>query len=221
MLGESRYCVFCHAIGNEVLNDTCIRCHKGHEHEEYGRRRVLGPDGDFDNISKHISGIIKDADCLVCHDMTNHGYGTVYLKDPNAPGQRTFTDEYTDFCLSCHNSNPPEGVEFPEVVEEKDESDSFDNPFAGFGSFSDDDNEDDTSGDSFGFGSMWGDTADDSKEDGSFHSNTGTSIYDKSDFINSELFKKNINCTDCHRSHGSDRPSLLKNVHGPDDKVRI
>ena len=201
MLGESRYCAFCHAVGNDVLNDTCIRCHKGHEHEEYGRRRVLGPDGDFDNHSKHISGIIEDADCLVCHDMTQHGYGTVYLKDPNNPGTRTFTNEYTEFCLSCHNSNPPEGVEFPEVVEEEDDdSDSFDNPFAGFGAFN---------------------ASSEDEPDESIHADTGSGIYDKSDFVNSELFKKNVNCTDCHRSHGSDRPSLLKNVHGPDDKVRI
>ena len=197
MLGQTRYCAFCHAEGNAVLNDTCIRCHKNHENEEYGRRRVLGPDGDFDNISKHIPGIIKDADCLVCHDMTRHGYGTVYLKDPNNPGTRTFTDEYTEFCLSCHNSNPPERVEFPEVVED-DDSESFDNPFAGFGAFN----------------SSFEVETDDSND-------LETSIYDKSDFINSELFKKGVNCTDCHRSHGSDRPSLLKNVHGPDDKVRI
>ncbi len=232
MLGEERYCVFCHAVGNAVLNDTCIRCHKRDEHEEYGRRRVLGPDGDFDNASKHISGIIKDADCLVCHNMEKHGYGTVYLNDPNAPGTRTFTDEYTEFCLACHNSNPPEGVKFPEkAVKVEKKTDSFDSPFSGFGAFSDEDslsedeNDYSDSNDSFGFGSMgsmgsmWGGTAVNSEK--KTDAEPKTSIYDKSDFVNSELHKKNVNCTDCHRSHGSDRPSLLKNVHGPDDKVRI
>ena len=109
--------------------------------------------------------------------MDKHGYGTVYLNDPNAPGTRTFTNEYTEFCLSCHNSNPPEGVKFPEeVVETKkeanpndfsymlesygdsgDDSDSsMGNQFSGFSSFSEDESSssdaNDANNDSFGFG---------------------------------------------------------------------
>ena len=228
--GVVQDCRFCHAEGTDVLNDTCIRCHKRHEQKEYGRRRVLGPDGDFDNISRHVTGIIRDSDCLMCHDMENHGYGVVVLADPNSPGKRTWTDHYTEFCLSCHNSNPPEKVKFPEksanarpqdyssLLETYDypEYDSPEDEDSGYPevTFS----PEESSGYQ-GMDSMSPDSTSDSE--GRFHSDTGVSIYDKSDFINSELYKKNVECTDCHRSHGSDRPSLLKNVHGPDDKQRI
>jgi hypothetical protein len=257
--GVLQDCRFCHAEGTAIMHDTCIRCHKQDEQKIYGRRRVMGPEGDFDNISRHISGIIKDSDCLVCHDMTKHGYGTVILADPNSPGQRTFTDEYTEFCLSCHNSKPPEGVKFPDKSAKTDKAKPVDysnllekygdsedksdhaessSPFSGLSSFSglksstgnDSGSEDDngypevalTPEESSGYKgveSMMTEPTSDSE--GKIHSDTGVSIYDKSDFRNSELYKKKVDCTDCHRSHGSDRPSLLKNVHGPDDKVRI
>jgi len=107
-------CRFCHAEGTDVLDETCIRCHKRDNKKIYGRRRVLGPSGDFDRLSKHISGLIKDEDCLVCHNMTMHGMGTVYLVDLNSPGTKTWAGPNPKFCLACHNGNPPEKVRFPE-----------------------------------------------------------------------------------------------------------
>jgi hypothetical protein len=235
--GLDHDCRFCHAEGTDVLNETCIRCHKRHEQKEYGRRRVLGPDGDFDNSSRHISGLIKDSDCLVCHDMEKHGYGVVILADPNSPDKGTWTDHYTEFCLSCHNSNPPEKVKFPEksantgtedysmFLETYDYSE-YDSDYSDYDSPAEDDSgypevtfsPEESSGYQ-GVDSMLTDSTSDSK--GKFHSDSGVFIYDKSDFINSDLYKKNVECTDCHRSHGSRRPTLLKNVHGPDDKIRI
>ena len=229
--GVVQDCRFCHAEGTDVLNETCIRCHKRHEQKEYGRRRVLGPEGDFDNTSRHIKGIIRDRNCLVCHDMKKHGYGVVVLADPNSPGKRTWTDHYTEFCLSCHNSNPPEKVKFPESTESEDFSMSYDysdydSGYSDYDSYEEDDNGYPevtfSSGESSGYqgvDSMSMDSISDSE--GKFHPDTETSVYDKSDFINSDLYKKNVECTDCHRSHGSKRPSLLKNLHGPDDKKRI
>jgi len=229
--GLDHDCRFCHEESTDVLNETCLRCHKRHEQNEYGRRRVLGPEGDFDNTSRHFPGIIRDRNCLVCHDMEKHGYGVVVLADPNSPGKKTYTDHYTEFCLSCHNSNPPEKVKFPESIESGDFSMSYDysdydSGYSDYDSPADDDSgypdvtfsPEESSGYQ-GVDSMLPDPTRDSE--GKFHPDTETSIYDKSDFINSDLYKKNVECTDCHRSHGSNRPSLLKNVHGPDDKKRI
>ncbi|MEJ2647651.1 MAG: hypothetical protein P8016_04480, partial [Sedimentisphaerales bacterium] len=115
--GVLQDCRFCHAEGEAILNETCIRCHKRDAQKIYGRRRVLGPQGDFDKISRHISGPIEDSDCLECHDMTRHGQGTVILADPNSPG-KAWNGNMTEFCLSCHNSNPPDNVKFPEAPDE-------------------------------------------------------------------------------------------------------
>jgi hypothetical protein len=164
--------------------------------------------------------------------MEKHGYGVVVLADPNSPGKRTFTDHYTEFCLSCHNSNPPEKVKFPEKKGAEElpmlyEYSDYDSGYSDYDSFSENDDDgypevtfspEESSGYQGVSSMLPGPTSD---SEGKFHPDTETSIYDKSDFINSDLYKKNVECMDCHRSHGSNRPSLLKNVHGPDDKKRI
>jgi hypothetical protein len=218
--GVLQDCRFCHAEGEAILNDTCIRCHKRDAQKIYGRRRVLGPQGDFDKPSRHISGFIEDSDCLVCHDMTRHGQGTVILADPNLPG-KAWTGGITEFCLSCHKSNPPDNVKFPEVSEAKQSFDMF---------MPSDYSEQNESSDPFSYPELelepeesepWNNPVSKDFQDVSIHSQEGTSIYDKSDYRNSDLYKKNVECTDCHRSHGSSRQHLLKNIHGQDDKVRI
>lgn len=225
--GVLQDCRFCHDEGRDILDETCIRCHKRDEQKVYGRRRVLGPEGDFDKLSKHISGIIKDSKCLVCHDMTRHGSGEVILADPNSPG-KIWKGRDTEFCLSCHNSNPPENVKFPKVSPAKKSDASFMPP-------DDKTKENQTSttdSDSDGYPALEIEPAEPAavssaakkSEDDSgskVHSQKGVSIYDKSDYRNSDLYKKNMECTDCHKSHGSTRPSLLKNMHGPDDEPRI
>lgn len=283
--GVLQDCRFCHSESTDILHETCVRCHKRDAQEIYGRRRVLGPEGDFDNPSKHIPGLIKDDDCLVCHDMTMHGSGVVHLIDPNSPGRKIWTGSDTEFCLTCHNSNPPEYVKFPE---EKPASEVNTAQYAQapepyhypeFEPFTQDSNNYPETQNSYpevgtssypdvqtgypdegtssypgaettypeagtsGYqevgtsvypdvqteiegntGTEYGDTTMTNLLPGSgdkIHSDTGVSIYDKSDFRNSVLYKKGVECTDCHRSHGSDRHDLLKNIHGPDDKVRI
>ncbi len=265
-------CRFCHAESTDILHDTCARCHKRDDEKVYGRRRVLGPEGDFDNPSKHIPGIIKDDDCLMCHDMSTHGDGVVRLIDPCSPGRKIWTGSDTEFCLSCHNSNPPEYVKFPEEkpdsqVKTAQNTSTVPQPYnyPVFEPFTADSNsyseaqpgyqevgtsgyqeagtsispEAGTSGyqevENSGYpdmqaeiegntGSEYGSiTSPDSmlNPGENFHTNTGVSIYDKSDFRNSVLYQKGVQCTDCHRSHGSNRHDLLKNIHGKDDKVRI
>ncbi|MBN1972079.1 MAG: hypothetical protein JW787_00455 [Sedimentisphaerales bacterium] len=248
--GVLQDCRFCHAEGTAILHKTCIRCHKRDDQKIYGRRRVLGPEGDFDRLSRHLSGFIKDRNCLVCHDMTRHGCGSVILADPNSPG-KICEGRDTEFCLSCHNSNPPESVKFPKVPAAKKFYNTFMLP-----DYNTDENEPsteepDTSGypaleiepsatdsssdsDSYGYPALEiepletapaGSAASNKTENNSglkVHSQKkGVSIYDKSDYLNSDLYKKNVECTDCHKSHGSTRPSLLKNLHGPDDEPRI
>jgi hypothetical protein len=219
--GVLKDCRFCHAEGTAIIHETCIRCHKRDAQKEYGRRRVLGPEGDFDNKSKHIPGTIKDEDCMTCHDMTMHGYGTIHLIDPNSPAKKIWTGSDTEFCLSCHNSNPPAKVEFPAVIKALDIKSGYGknagSPIKDSNSHSDVE----AAPDKFTPLDLLTPKppSDDSAE--KVHSQKGVSIYDKSDFRNSVLYKKDVQCTDCHRSHGSNRPSLLKNVHGPDDKVRI
>ena len=283
--GVLQDCRFCHDEDNAILNETCIRCHKRDDQEIYGRRRVLGPQGDFDNPSKHIPGIIKDDDCLVCHDMTMHGSGVVHLIDPNSPGRKIWKGSDTEFCLSCHNNNPPEYVKFPEEkpasyvkVAQGTSSIPETYSYSEYEPFTPDSNgypeiqnnypevensypEVQTSGypdvqtsypeagtstypdvqtsypdeGTSGYpdvlneiegnaGTGYGDTTmADSMLDSydKIHSNTGVSIYDKSDFRNSVFYDKGVQCTDCHRSHGSNRHDLLKNIHGKDDKIRI
>ncbi len=224
--GVLKDCKFCHAEGTAILHETCIRCHKRDSQKIYGRRRVLGPEGDFDNQSKHIPGIIKDDDCLACHDMTKHGYGVVHLIDPNSPGRKIWTGSDTEFCLSCHNSNPPPNVKFPQAPEAKNSYDTYTpNDFSTEDEFPMTDSNDFPEFEMAPEESVASDpwASDDFMFDSGekIHSEKAESLYDKSDFRNSVLYKKNVQCTDCHRSHGSSRPSLLKNVHGPDDKVRI
>ncbi len=109
-------CANCHVgeMGNAnfgVKEDSCAHCHP--RDGVYGRRQILGPGGEFDRASKHISGTIEDKDCLLCHDKSKHGNGVVSLIDPDSGGTRAWTGTRTAFCLSCHDGDPPANVSFP------------------------------------------------------------------------------------------------------------
>ena len=109
-------CEYCHV--GEASNDdfgqrdeVCVNCHP--REGVYGRRQILGPGGEFDMASKHIPGEITDKDCLLCHDKSKHRNGVVSLIDPDSGGTKPWTGTRTEFCLKCHDGEPPDGVSFP------------------------------------------------------------------------------------------------------------
>jgi hypothetical protein len=111
-------CADCHVgeMGNAnfgVKDESCAHCHPRDDAGVYGRRQILGPGGEFDMASKHISGTIEDKDCLLCHDNSRHGNGIVSLIDPDSGGTDPWTGTRTDFCLACHDGDPPDNVSFP------------------------------------------------------------------------------------------------------------
>lgn len=114
---DNQNCDTCHVgqVGNDdfdVRKNSCARCHP--RVGVYGRRQILGSGGDFDMASKHIRGEIKDEDCLLCHDNSRHRNGVVSLVDPDSGGKKPWTGSRTEFCLSCHDGDPPAHVSFPD-----------------------------------------------------------------------------------------------------------
>lgn len=130
---EQESCMDCHggADYHHVKVQDCTKCHVGEVGKAdfdlkveacgschprtgvFGRRTILGPEGEFSMASKHIAGTIEDKDCLRCHDHSKHQNGVVSLIDPDS-GEDAWTGSRTDFCLACHDGEPPEGVTFPE-----------------------------------------------------------------------------------------------------------
>ncbi len=157
---QDQNCQNCH-VGEvdsdnfDVKTEACAQCHP--RSDVYGRRQILGPGGEFDGASRHISGTIEDKDCLLCHDDSQHRSGVVSFIDPDSGGTRPWTGTRMEFCLTCHDGDPPANVSFPAK-------------FAGSG-------------------------------------------YDKSKFLGSIPALGAKSCSDCHNSHGSPYPSLLKNIH--------
>jgi hypothetical protein len=132
---EKEGCVDCHggADYHHVKVQECTNCHVGEVGKAdfglkveacatchprtgvFGRRTILGSEGEFGMASKHIAGTIEDSDCLKCHDHSNHRNGVVSLIDPDSEGKEPWTGSRTDFCLACHDGEPPDGVTFPET----------------------------------------------------------------------------------------------------------
>ena len=93
---------------------TCVSCHGV---ASGTRRQIVGVGGDFNKESHHVidysdrnSEIVKDADCLVCHHLGNHGKGTIWLKDKDDPDQIIVYQpgdpaSLEPFCLSCHDTD--------------------------------------------------------------------------------------------------------------------
>ena len=133
-LPEQDSCIDCHSGSDyhHVKVQECTNCHVGEVGKPdfglkvkacaachprtgaFGRRQILGPDGEFGMASKHISGTIEDKDCLQCHDNSKHGNGVVSLIDPDSGGKEPWTGSRTNFCLACHDGKPPAGVTFPD-----------------------------------------------------------------------------------------------------------
>lgn len=113
---RGRACEKCHIgeIGTDsfgVNTEACAQCHP--RENMYGRRQIFGPGGEFDLASRHISGAIEEADCLLCHDHSKHSNGVVSLIDPDSDGTKPWTGTDTGFCLTCHDGDPPANVSFP------------------------------------------------------------------------------------------------------------
>jgi hypothetical protein len=109
-------CTVCHIgqVGSDnfdVKKESCAQCHP--RDGVYGRRQILGPGGEFDMVSRHISGEIEDEDCLLCHDNSKHRNGIVSLIDPDSGGKKPWLGTPTDFCLTCHDGDPPAHISFP------------------------------------------------------------------------------------------------------------
>jgi hypothetical protein len=109
-------CEACHVgeVGNDnfgTKQESCAHCHP--RYGVYGRRQILGPGGEFDMASRHISGMIEDKNCLLCHDNSLHRNGVVSLIDPDSGGTKPWTGSRTEFCLTCHDGDPPVNVSFP------------------------------------------------------------------------------------------------------------
>ena len=114
---DNQSCETCHVgqVGEDdfdVKKDCCARCHP--RSGVYGRWQILGPSGEFDMASTHIPGAIEDKDCLLCHDNSQHRSGVVSLIDPDSGGRKPWTGSRTEFCLTCHDGNPPAYVSFPD-----------------------------------------------------------------------------------------------------------
>jgi len=113
---ENGDCTICH-VGQagsddfDVKTKACAQCHP--RSDVQGRRQILGPGGEFEMSSKHISGTIEDKNCLLCHDDSQHGNGVVSLVNPDSGGTKAWTGTRTEFCLTCHDGDPPAGISFP------------------------------------------------------------------------------------------------------------
>jgi len=115
---QAENCENCHVglVGTEdfiVKKDNCGQCHPRAADEDFGRRQILGPGGEFEMPSKHISGDISADSCVVCHDTSAHQKGAVKLKFDGKTEDVAANGASSAFCLSCHDGKPPTGVVFP------------------------------------------------------------------------------------------------------------
>lgn len=120
-------CTSCHPHGDDPSARTgfmpvgggCLDCHSSAQGD---RRQIVddqqngeGTGGDFIRTAHHVqptSGTVTEADCLVCHDISQHQGGVVRLKDPDAPDNViAYTDDASlePFCLNCHDTDGAAG----------------------------------------------------------------------------------------------------------------
>jgi predicted CXXCH cytochrome family protein len=91
-------CTVCHADPQDNLDGIPV-----------GGRRAVTPD--FSRSSHHVQGAVSDADCVVCHEMTEHQNGSVRLLNPDTGLlQVALTDPLVPsalepWCLTCHDSD--------------------------------------------------------------------------------------------------------------------
>ncbi len=119
-----------HFPGNHNRASDCRQCHDQHDQSfapnlqqascldchstaQGARRAVLA---DFGLRSHHVIGAVTDADCRVCHDVSQHGSGTVRLLNYNtSDGVVDYTSNAAleAFCLGCHDADGARGDTTP------------------------------------------------------------------------------------------------------------
>lgn len=116
---EGQDCTQCHkheTDGDPTTADAfmpqggCMVCHKdptdnGDNLPPGGRPAVAV---DFAGRSHHIQGELTDTRCLVCHDQTTHGDGSIDLRHPDGGSNLRFVAakdaDLTPFCQGCHDA---------------------------------------------------------------------------------------------------------------------
>lgn len=108
-------CTSCHSHSDGFIptgGSSCVGCHSSPQDNGDGipiggRPRIVNADG---TGGHHLAGAaLIDADCVVCHEMSEHQRGTVRLwTDPNAPvTPLPVTGNPADlvaFCKTCHDA---------------------------------------------------------------------------------------------------------------------
>ena len=117
---EGDDCTACHAHASGFAADASVGCTGCHNQALGSRRAVMG---EFGYASHHAGPNVTDADCVVCHEMSQHRQGSVVLRnadDPdNASGNVTLSGDplgsaseaakLAPFCLACHDQNAAGG----------------------------------------------------------------------------------------------------------------
>lgn len=115
--GVTQDCTTCHRH-ERGFTLSCVDCHattqdNGDGLPAGGRRTVVGefPAGDPHG---HFGGALDNADCVVCHDTSQHQAGQIVLFDPDDAGARyvfaqwtdlTADPDVSDFCAHCHDAD--------------------------------------------------------------------------------------------------------------------
>ncbi len=118
---EGADCTTCHPHADGFM-PTAGSCSDCHSTAQGARRAVMG---DFALSSHHLQGAsVNDADCVVCHEMSQHQQGQVRLKNADAPTDpsavvalgddpatvKTEAIKLEAFCLACHDANGAGGT---------------------------------------------------------------------------------------------------------------
>ncbi len=113
-------CTTCHPH-EDGFDPTAGACSDCHTASAGSRRPIIG---EFVLASHHLQGAsLDEADCTVCHDMSNHKQGNVRLKNVDAPSDpnmvvvltgnpltsSTEAQKLEIFCLACHDSDAAGG----------------------------------------------------------------------------------------------------------------
>lgn len=125
-------CTYCHPHSADLNPATvdgfmpvsgCLGCHQfpqdNGDNIPVGGRRAIIPE--FSNTSHHVQGLLEEADCLACHDNSQHRSGHVRLYNADDPAviitlldfpsqNPTEAAKLEPFCLACHDSNGAAGT---------------------------------------------------------------------------------------------------------------
>lgn len=121
-------CTSCHGHGSGFAptgGGSCVDCHdevqnNGDGMPAAGRRAIVG---EFGLRSHHVTGTVANADCEVCHEMTEHQQGQVRLFNVDSPttvytisnGVNPTVNvaaaiHLTAFCIACHDADGADGL---------------------------------------------------------------------------------------------------------------